>query len=260
MPAAARLGQRVRRAARPRRGELPLRPHGHHGARLAALHPGHHGARDHLDGADRLDGGARRARDRSLAPRPRARELAPPPAGRLRRRARAAEARPLRAGHRRAEHAVRARVRLRAPLPGLGVDRGRLPPGRREGEGGGRPRASARHRPAGGVRGTPLRGANDAAGGPDGLRGHVLGGRPRAAAQPRGRGHPHRPDQEVLAPVAGSRRIPGPPMARVPAAQRAHPEGAHVRAHRGDRGGGHHVAARDAGRGAQLGLPLRLDP
>src|SRR6185312_7955243 len=40
---------------------------------------------------------------------------------------------------------------------------------------------------------------------------------------------------------------------------RAHPQGPDVRAHRRDRRCGHHLAARDAGRGAQLGLPVHLD-
>ena len=49
-------------------------------------------------------------------------------------------------------------------------------------------------------------------------------------------------------------------MAHLPPAQRAHAEGPHLRAHRRAGGGGHHVAAGDARRRAQLGLPLHLDP
>ena len=43
-------------------------------------------------------------------------------------------------------------------------------------------------------------------------------------------------------------------------AQRAHPEGPHVPADRGDRGGAHDLAAGDGGRRAQLGLPVLVDP
>ena len=53
-----------------------------------------------------------------------------------------------------------------------------------------------------------------------------------------------------------ARRVPRPPVAPVPAAQRADPEGPVLRADRRDDRRGDHLAARDAARRAQLGLPL----
>ena len=67
-------------------------------------------------------------------------------------------------------------------------------------------------------------------------------------------------DRPPLAALARPRRVPRPPLAHLPPAQRAHAQGALLRAHRRARGGGHDLAARDAGRRAQLGLPLHLDP
>ena len=57
-------------------------------------------------------------------------------------------------------------------------------------------------------------------------------------------------DRAPLAALAVPRPLPRPPLARPPGPQRAHPQGPDVRAHRRDRRGGHHLAARDAGRGA----------
>ena len=54
--------------------------------------------------------------------------------------------------------------------------------------------------------------------------------------------------------------LPRPPVADPPAALGAGPQGAHLRAHRGAGRRADHLAARDAGRRAQLGLPLHLDP
>ena len=66
-------------------------------------------------------------------------------------------------------------------------------------------------------------------------------------------------------PTSGSewldaRRVPRPPVAQLPAAQRADAEGPDLRADRRDARRGDHLAARDARRRAQLGLPLLLDP
>ena len=57
-----------------------------------------------------------------------------------------------------------------------------------------------------------------------------------------------------------ARRLPRPSLAQLPGAQRADAQGPHVRADRGHRGRGDDVAAGDARRRAQLGLPLQLDP
>ena len=67
-----------------------------------------------------------------------------------------------------------------------------------------------------------------------------------------------RADRGVLAPMDHARRLPGPPLAQLPPAQRADAQGPDVRAHRSAARGGHHLAAGDPGRRAQLGLSLRL--
>ncbi len=54
--------------------------------------------------------------------------------------------------------------------------------------------------------------------------------------------------------------VPRPPVARLPAAQRADAQGPDLRPDRRDDRGGDDLAARDAGRRAQLGLPLLVDP
>ncbi len=67
-------------------------------------------------------------------------------------------------------------------------------------------------------------------------------------------------DRRLLAPVARPRHVPGPPVAPVPAAKRPHAEGPELLADRRDDRRRDHVAARDPGRRAQLGLPLQLGP
>ena len=54
-------------------------------------------------------------------------------------------------------------------------------------------------------------------------------------------------------------RLVGPPLARADPALGAGDQGPHLHADRGDGRRAHHLAARDAGRRAQLGLPLHLD-
>ena len=54
--------------------------------------------------------------------------------------------------------------------------------------------------------------------------------------------------------------VPRPPLALDPAALGAGAQGTDLRADRGDGRRADHLAAGDAGRGAQLGLPLHLDP
>src|SRR5258708_21933397 len=77
---------------------------------------------------------------------------------------------------------------------------------------------------------------------------------------PRGGRRPAHLDRPPLAALAGPRPVSRSSVAELPAAQRAHPEGVDVRAHRGGRGGRDDVAAGDPRRGAELGLPLYLDP
>ena len=67
-------------------------------------------------------------------------------------------------------------------------------------------------------------------------------------------------DGAPLAALARSRRVPRPPVARRPAALGADAQGSHLRADRRDRRGRDDLAARDARRRAQLGLPLLVDP
>ena len=67
------------------------------------------------------------------------------------------------------------------------------------------------------------------------------------------------PNLPLLARVARRRHLSRPSLARVPAALGARAEGADLRADRGDDRGADDVAAGDAGRRAQLGLPLLLD-
>ena len=64
----------------------------------------------------------------------------------------------------------------------------------------------------------------------------------------------------LLAPLARGRQLPGPPLARLPAALGPGPQGPHLRADRRPDRGAHHLPARDPRRRAQLGLPLHLDP
>ncbi len=140
----------------------------------------------------------------------------------------------------------------------LGLRRRRLPQGGGHGEGL-RPRADAVDRPAAGVRGLARTGAHHDARRRPRLRGVVLE-RARRARELRGRLPAAGAHRRLLARVAFARRVSRPPVADPPAAQRADAEGADLRADRGDVRGGYHVAARDAGRRAQLGLPLLVDP
>ena len=81
-----------------------------------------------------------------------------------------------------------------------------------------------------------------------------------APRQLRGGVRPARLDRAPLAALARPRRVPRPPVARRPAALRADAQGPHLRADRRDRRRRDDVAARDARRRAQLGLPLLVDP
>ena len=82
-------------------------------------------------------------------------------------------------------------------------------------------------------------------------------GWPRRPTSPRpappGRHH------AVLARLAGTGADARPPVARPDPALGPGHQGPHLHADRGNRGGAHDLAAGDAGRRAQLGLPLHLD-
>ncbi len=145
-----------------------------------------------------------------------------------------------------------------APRPDLGVRGGGLQRRHRARRGNG-PRPAPDHRHEGGLRGPPRAGAHDAEGRGHGVRrALVVGARP--AVRLRRRVPPDGAHVRLLARVAQPRRVPRPPVADLPPAQRPDAEGARLRTDgRADRGV-HHVAARDARRRAQLGLPLHLDP
>ena len=85
-------------------------------------------------------------------------------------------------------------------------------------------------------------------------------GSERAAADLRGGVPAAGLDRPPLAALAGPRQVPRPSVARLPAAQRADPQGPDLRADRRDRRGRLDLAAGDPGRRAQLRLPLHLDP
>ena len=107
-----------------------------------------------------------------------------------------------------------------------------------------------------GVEGGRVRGAPRADAGERAVLRPVLGRGPRRAAR-RGRGRrAHRGDVALLARLAGSRADPRPPLARRHPALRAGDQGPDLHADRRDGGSADDVAARDAGRRAQLGLPL----
>ena len=79
---------------------------------------------------------------------------------------------------------------------------------------------------------------------------------PRTTSRPRPRSLPPRATGALARPGA----LPRPSLPRVHPAVGARHQGPHLHAHRGHRRGADDVAARDARRRAQLGLPLHLDP
>ena len=111
-----------------------------------------------------------------------------------------------------------------------------------------------------GIEGNRMRGRHIlAAGRPCVLRA-LVGRRARGPAGRReGRGADRR-DDPLLARVAAEGADPGPPLARADPALRAHDQGPDLHADGRDRGRTDDLAARDARRGAQLGLPLHVDP
>jgi hypothetical protein len=154
-------------------------------------------------------------------------------------------------------HGMRAPSRLRAGGRDLALRRRGLLVGR--GAGRGRIDASADQRPAARLRGRQRAGADHDAPGRGGVRRPRLE-RARGSAHVPGGGTAARLHLRLLERVAAAGRLPGPPVADLPAAQRARAQGPDVRAHRRDGRRPHHVAPRDPRRQPQLGLPLQLDP
>ena len=226
-------------------GSLQARAGRHRGARGPPLPAGHDGPRDDVGHAHRLGHRPRRAADRAVAPRRRALAHAPPLADRHRRRPRAAahDALRQRLASRCTWSASRAWTTAASASPGstpapATAWRSRTRRGRRD-------RSCAHDRPAARLRGRPRPRAHDAARGRHGVRRADLD-RARRARDLR-RGLPAaRLHRRLLARVARARRVPRPPVADVPAAQRADAEGPHLRADRRDGRGGDDVAARDA--------------
>ena len=143
-------------------------------------------------------------------------------------------------------------------LGSLGVHRRRLSRG-------GLPRrglrrgAAAHERPEHGLRGAARNRPDADARGRHRLRGAFVVGA-RRPADVRGRLRQARLDGASLAALARPRQLPRPPVAHPSPALGADAQGAVLRADGRARRGGHHLAPRDAGRRAQLGLPLLVDP
>ena len=223
VPAALRRPERVRRAAGPRRRHVPARPGRHDGPRRSALpardeHPG-----DHLGHRPRLADRARRAARRPVARQGRALHDPPPRPHGLRRRPRPAAHDALRERLGRGPDGVRPDLRLRPPLRRVGVRGQGLQRGRRVRRGVG-DQAPAHDRPARRLRGlAPARGQHAQGRRHRVRRARVL--RPSRAEDLRRGLRPARQDRRLLAPVARARHVPGPSVAPVPAAVRAHAEG-----------------------------------
>ena len=252
---ALRLAERVRIAARSRRGRVPARPVRDQRAQRPHLRAGHEHAGHVLEDADRLGDGARRADD---GPRRGEDTVTPhtrPPADED------AEHMLVRTvdvhrGQRRDRAGVRAGVRLR-PRAGEWT------------------LADDRHSADATGAGQTIALQTDMLLGIEGKRArarHVLHeGEQLYCALSWAEERPLPPtvdeanarltrDHAVLARLAGTGADPRPRAASADPALGAHDQGAHVHADRRDRGGADHVAAGDAGRGAQLGLPLHVDP
>ncbi len=240
-----------RHAGRFRAG--PRRPGGPGRPPLPARH---HDPGDDVGHADRLARGARRAPDRPLAPRRGALAPVRPRSARPRGRARAAAHLPLPRRLRRPRDRLRARVRLRPQARHLAPRRRRLRR-RRLRRGGDEPalrlRTDLRLGFEGGER---ARGDRCA---PASTRSARSDGASRAPpATYDDAGATARGDAGLLARVDQPRPLPRPPLADPPAAVRAHAQGPDLRADRSDDRRGDDIAARDARRRAQLGLPLQL--
>ena len=255
---ALRLAERVRRAARPRGRQLPARAVRHQRPDRPRLRAGHEHARHDLAHAERLGRRARRADDGAARARGHD-HAAHAAAGRRRRRPPAGAHRHVHRRHRRDRARLRARVRLRPHARRVGAASATT--------------ATPPTRPA---TGQTIRLRTDMAMGIEGNRvraRHTLrGGRAAVLRALVGRG-PRRAGRRRRRPKRGSRRrrasgARGSAGARMPdhrwrapiQRSRAGDQGPHLHADRRDRGRAHDVAARDARRRAQLGLPLHVDP
>ena len=205
-------------------GSFRARPRRRGGARRAPLPAGHDGARDQLGHPRRLDHRARRAADRAVAPRGRALHHPPPLAHRLRRRPRAAAPGAVR------ERRGAAEPRLRAGRSTTGASFAKWEytgPGYHEAVAtadGIRPAAHAHQRHEHRLRGPARHRPHDDEGGRHPVRRAVVVRAPPAAELRRGL-RAAGVDRPPLAALARPRRVPRPPVAHLPPAQRAHAEG-----------------------------------
>ena len=200
--------------------------------------------------------GPRRADDGPADVRGRG-DAAHPAAGGRRRRPPPGANGPLPGGHRRDRPRLRAGLRLRPDVRGL--DAGRREPACRRRDSRGTDHAAAAPTSRSGWRATgsgpgtcsrPARSASAPCRGPRDWR-----RRPTSteAQRPDGR------HDAVLARLAGTGADARPSLARPDPAVGAGHQGPHLHADRRHRGGAHDLAARDARRRAELGLPLHLD-
>ena len=127
----------------------------------------------------------------------------------------------------------------------------REPPGRR-------PDLHLVVHPPPGLGGRPLLRPHHARPGRVRLRRPVLGW--PSAREPRRGPEPARRHRRLLAGLAVQRHLPRPSVAQLHRAQRTDAQGPELCADRRHHGGGDDLAPRDARWGAQLGLPLHLDP
>ena len=248
----------VRGDAGSRGRSLPARAGRCHRPRRSAVRPRDARPGDDVADADRMARDPRRPPRRSLVRRHAAGGRVRTATRRPRGRTHPAANRPVRERSRRAPDGLRSLAGFRTGGRHLGVrDRGLQP--RALADRAGRPAAAPHERPADGVRGQARACEHDDARRRRAVRRAVVV-RSRAAAVVRGRRRPDVADAGVLARMAEPRRVPGPPLADPPAAERAHAQGPHVRADRRVDGGGDHLAARDPGGRTQLGLPVLVDP
>ncbi len=239
-------------------GGFRLGPDDVRGAGRPPLPAGHERPRDELGDDERLDHRPRRPPDRPVAPRPRSLAHAQARADRLRRRPRPAPDDPVRERRGPGDDGLRPALRLRAQARPLGVLGAQLRRGNLHGRGL-RDRAAPDDRHEHGLRGPARDRPDPDEGGRQAVRGAGLV-RASGAADARGGLRPARLDRAPLAALARPRQLSRPPVAHPPAAGGADPQGAVIRADRRARGRRDHLAAGDPGRGAELGLPLLLDP
>ncbi len=254
--AALRLAERVRQPARPAGRLLPLRAVRDQPSGRARVRARHERARNDVEDPGRLDRRTRCADDGTLGPR-RPGDAPHPSAGRRRRRP---HARPYPRVHRRSRRGgagVRARLRLRPDARDLGAGRRRPSGRRRHLRRADDPASAVRHEAR--DRGDARARAPHARSRRHRVLRALLGRGPRRAGGLRRCHPPHPAHGPLLAYVAEPRPDPRPPVARPDPTVGPDHQGPDVHADGCDRRRAHDVAAGDAGRRTQLGLPLHLD-